>query len=61
LKRELVDLRLQKEKLRQRLEETSQVLQEIERSRSFALVRAWWWLRGQRPAGSRTRRDPGLT
>jgi len=56
LKRELLDLRLQEEKQRLRLEETSQVLQEIERSRSYALVRAWWWLRGRRPAGSRTSR-----
>jgi Sulfotransferase family len=48
VKRELERLRLQEEELRQRLDdaaERAQVLQKIEGSRSFALVRAWWWLR----------------
>lgn len=48
LRREFVRLRLQEEALRQKLEaaaQESQVLRAIERSRSFALVRAWWWLR----------------
>jgi hypothetical protein len=45
---EFVRLRFQEETLRQRLEAAAQqaeVLQAIERSRSFALVRGWWWLR----------------
>lgn len=57
------ELRLQDEELRRRLgiaEETAaeaaQVLREIESSRSFALIRAWWWLRrrlpGSRPSAS---------
>jgi sulfotransferase family protein len=48
LRREFVWLRLQEEALRQRLEaaaKEAQVLRAIERSRSFAVVRAWWWLR----------------
>jgi hypothetical protein len=48
LRREFVRLRLQEEALRERLAaaaEERQALRAIERSRSFALVRAWWWLR----------------
>lgn len=55
LRPELERLNLQEEELRQRLEAAAQetrVLREIERSRSFALVRAWWWLRRRLP-GSR--------
>lgn len=57
-RRELARLRCQEEELRQRLEaaaEEAQVLQEIERSRSFALVRAWWWLRRRLAGGSQSR------
>lgn len=60
LRPQLVHLRLREEELERRLgiaEETAaeaaQVLREIERSRSFALVRGWWWLRRRLP-GSRT-------
>jgi hypothetical protein len=55
LKRELVHLHLQQEELQQQLEtatEEVQVLREIERSRSFALVRAWWQLRRRLARGS---------
>lgn len=41
-------LRLQEEELRQRSEaaaEEVRVLKEIEGSRSFVLIRSWWWLR----------------
>jgi len=51
--REFVRLRLQEEELRQRLEagaEGAAVLREIERSRSFAVIRAWWWLRRRLPS-----------
>lgn len=57
LGREIVRLRLQEQELRQRLEAAAQegrVLQEIETSRSFALVRGWWWLR-RRLSGSRAK------
>lgn len=53
-KREAVRLRRQEEELRQRLEaatKSAQVLREIEGSRSFALVRAWWRLRWRLRAG----------
>jgi O-antigen biosynthesis protein len=56
VKREIARLHLQKEELQQQLDaatEEAQVLREIERSRSFALVRAWWWLRRHLPAGGR--------
>jgi hypothetical protein len=48
----------QEETLRERLgaaEERAHLLQEIERSRSFSLVRAWWWLRRQLARGSQPR------
>ena len=51
--REFVRLRLQEEELRQRLEAAAQgaeVLREIEGSRSFAVIRAWWWLRRRLPS-----------
>jgi Sulfotransferase family len=59
MKGELEHLRLQEEELRQRLEaatKEARVLQEIESSRSFALVRAWWRLRRRLAGGSRFRR-----
>lgn len=62
VRREFVRLRLQEEALRQRLEAAAQaveaaakaveVLRSIESSRSFALIRAWWWLRRRLPGGS---------
>jgi hypothetical protein len=61
VRREFVRLRLQEEELRQRLEaavEEARVLREIERSRSFAVIRAWWWLRRRLPASSRTKARP---
>jgi hypothetical protein len=48
VRREFVRLRLQEEALRQRLDTAAariHVLEEIEGSRSFAVVRAWWSLR----------------
>jgi hypothetical protein len=40
--------------------ESEQVLQEIERSRSFAFIRAWWWLRRRlAPGVGRRRNRPG--
>jgi hypothetical protein len=57
--RELVRLRLQEQELRQRLEageeEARAVLREIESSRGYALLRAWWWLR-RLPASFRSRK-----
>lgn len=51
---ELVDLHLRENALRERLEAAEQevrvlggVLEEIESSRSFAVIRAWWRLRGE--------------
>jgi sulfotransferase family protein len=57
VRREFVRLRLQEEELRQRLEaagEEARVLREIEGSRSFAVIRAWWRLRRRLPVSSRT-------
>jgi hypothetical protein len=64
-RRELVRARVQEEKLRQQkvelrqrldvVEESARVLREIEGSRSFALVRAWWWLRGCLVRGNQSR------
>ncbi|HEV2855790.1 MAG TPA: sulfotransferase [Thermoanaerobaculia bacterium] len=48
VRREFVRLRLQEEALRKKLEaaeEETRLLREITGSRSFAVVRAWWWLR----------------
>lgn len=48
LQAELTRRSLQEEELRQRLEaaeEAEEILREVESSRSFAVVRAWWWLR----------------
>jgi hypothetical protein len=56
VRREFVRLRLQEEALRQRLDaaaEAAQALRAIERSRSFAVVRAWWRLRRLLPASPR--------
>lgn len=69
-KREIALLRLQKEEmrsrlevaaqegqvLRERLEVEGQVLREIVTSRSFALIRAWWWLRRRLQPASRAKR-----
>ena len=57
LRQEFVRLRLQEEELRRSLDaaaEGEQVLQALERSRSFALLRAWWWLRRRLSASSGT-------
>lgn len=61
LRREYVRLRLQEESLREHLEsarERAQMLREIESSRSFAFIRAWWRLRKRLSGPSRRDGDP---
>ena len=56
VRREFVRLRLQEEELRKKLEaaaEESRVLREIERSRGFAVLSAWWRLRRRLSMGGR--------